>query len=60
MIRKRGPQKFALISSSGRTLGVHRSRAAAMRQETAINLSKARAAGHRVPPPPRPPRGRGR
>jgi len=49
MIRKRG-KKWALLSkSSGRVMGTHPTRAAAVRQERAVNLSKARAAGHRIP-----------
>jgi len=47
-IRKVG-DKFKLISGTGRTLGTHDTRAAATRQEKAINTSKARAAGHRIP-----------
>lgn len=51
-IVKRG-KKWALVSKkSGRTLGRHPSRAAAERQEAAINLSKARATGHRIPKRP--------
>lgn len=34
---------------TGRKLGTHPTRAAAERQEAAINISKARAAGHRIP-----------
>jgi hypothetical protein len=52
MIRKCGPRCFKLVSkSTGRTLGKHATRAKAKAQETAINLSKARAAGHDVPAP---------
>lgn len=47
-IRKVG-NKFKLISGTGRTLGTHDSRAAAARQEKAIQISKARAAGHPIP-----------
>ncbi len=48
-IRKRG-KKFVLKSKrSGRTLGTHSTRAKAEAQESAINISKARAAGHRIP-----------
>lgn len=51
-IKKRG-KKWALVSKkSGRTLGRHPSKAAAKRQEAAINISKARAAGHRIPKRP--------
>src|SRR5215468_8567971 len=52
MIVKRGKRYVLRSKESGRTLGVHPSRAAAERQETAINMSKARAAGHKLPPPP--------
>ena len=47
-VRKRGG-KYRLVSRRGKVLGTHRSRAAAKRQESAINISKARKAGHRVP-----------
>src|SRR5215475_1675182 len=52
MIEKRGKRYVLKSKDSGRTLGVHPSRRAAERQETAINMSKARAAGHKLPPPP--------
>jgi len=52
MIVKRGKRYVLKSKESGRTLGVHPSREAAERQETAINMSKARAAGHKLPPPP--------
>jgi hypothetical protein len=52
MIRKEHG-KFVLRASSGRALGHHASKAAAQAQERAINLAKARAAGHRVPPAPK-------
>jgi len=48
MIKKRGKKWVLLSKESGRVLGTHPSRAAAARQERAINLSKARAAGHRI------------
>lgn len=47
-IRKSG-SKFKLVSSTGKTLGTHKTRAEAKSQEDAINISKARAAGHRIP-----------
>ena len=47
-VRKRGT-KHVLVSGEGKVLGTHPSRAAAVRQETAINISKARKAGHRIP-----------
>jgi hypothetical protein len=50
MIVRVSKGRYALVSShSGRTLGTHRSVAAAKRQERAINLSKARAAGYAIP-----------
>jgi len=52
MIVRRGKRYVLRSKESGRTLGVHPTRAAAERQETAINMSKARAAGHKLPPPP--------
>jgi hypothetical protein len=48
MIRKEHG-KFVLRASSGLALGRHTTKAGAQRQETAINLAKARAAGHHVP-----------
>lgn len=48
-IVKRG-KKFVLVSKkTGRTLGTHTSRAEALRQETAISISKAKKAGHFIP-----------
>jgi hypothetical protein len=41
MIRKRG-KKFVVTSKSGRTLGTHRTRQAAVRQLGAVEASKAR------------------
>lgn len=52
MIRKRGKKWVLLSKSSGRVLGTHPTRAAAVRQERAINLSQARAAGHHIPRKP--------
>jgi hypothetical protein len=49
MIVKRGKQWCLLSKSSGRTLGCHPSRAQALAQEKAIQISKARAAGHFIP-----------
>jgi len=46
--------KFVLYSADGsKRLGVHESNVKAEAQETAIKLSKARAAGKQVPPPPK-------
>ena len=50
MIKKRGPKKWVLLSKkTGRVLGTHPTKASAERQEAAINISKARAAGHHIP-----------
>ncbi len=49
MIKKVG-KKWYLYSHDGKKiLGRHPTQAAAKRQEAAVNLSKARAAGHRIP-----------
>lgn len=51
MISKEG-NKFVLKSkTTGKVLGKHPSRAAALKQETAINLSKLRAQGVKIPKP---------
>ncbi len=47
-IRKRGG-KHVLVSRTGKTLGSHRTRAEAEAQESAVNISKAKKAGHRIP-----------
>jgi hypothetical protein len=50
MIVKVG-RKWALFSKkTGQRLGTHASRADAEAQEIAINISKARRAGHEIPP----------
>lgn len=41
--------KFVLRSRTGKVLGRHKTRREAEAQESAINISKARAAGHRIP-----------
>lgn len=52
MIKKRG-KKWVLVSKkTGRVLGTHPTKAGAERQEAAVNISKARAAGHRIPQKP--------
>jgi len=49
MIKKVG-KKWYLYSSDGKKiLGRHPTKASALRQERAVNISKARAAGHRIP-----------
>jgi hypothetical protein len=53
MIRKEHGKFVLRDQAGGRVLGRHATKVAAKRQETAVNLSKARASGHRVPPPPR-------
>jgi hypothetical protein len=49
-IRKQG-EKFLLISTDGKVLGTHNTRAAATEQESAVNISKARETGRRITPP---------
>ena len=49
MIQKRGNKWVLLSKSTGRVLGTHPSRADAMEQEKAIQISKARVAGHYIP-----------
>lgn len=41
-----------LLSSAGKVLGTHPSRAAAERQETAVQLSKLRKKGKKIPRKP--------
>lgn len=49
MIRKKG-SRFVLYTADGsRVLGTHPTKEAAEAQESAINISKARKAGHHVP-----------
>ena len=49
MIKKVG-KKWVLYNHDGtKILGRHPSEAAAQAQESAINISKARKAGHRIP-----------
>jgi hypothetical protein len=45
--------KWVLFSHEGRILGRHEHKWQAKAQETAINLSKARASGHRIPRRPK-------
>ncbi len=53
MIKKIG-SKWVLYDSKGtRVLGRHDTKEEALKQERAIQLSKARKAGHHIPPPPR-------
>lgn len=53
MIKKVG-SKWKLYTHDGkRVLGTHDTKASAEKQESAINISKARAAGHRIPRKPR-------
>lgn len=49
MIKKRGKKWVLKSKKTGRILGTHPSKAKAESQEAAINISKARAAGHRIP-----------
>jgi len=51
MIKKHG-RLWYLYSHEGKILGKHVSKLRAKAQEIAINLSKARAAGYRIPKKP--------
>ena len=52
MIKKSG-KKWVLYNHDGtKILGHHPTKASALRQERAITISKARAAGHRIPKRP--------
>jgi hypothetical protein len=56
----RARRKWWLYARDGRVLGRHASERDAMAQERAINIAKARRAGHRIPlvaPRRRQPRG---
>lgn len=49
VIKKEG-NKFVLYTKDGsKVLGKHATRGDAKRQEIAINISKARKAGHKIP-----------
>lgn len=49
MISKENGKYVLRSKSTGKVLGRHATRAGAMKQEAAINISKARAAGHKIP-----------
>jgi len=49
MIRKVGGKYVLYSRRGGRRLGTHRTRKAAIRQERAIQISKARRAGYDIP-----------
>jgi len=49
MIKKAGKGWILYNHDGTKILGHHKSKASAERQERAINISKARAAGHRIP-----------
>jgi hypothetical protein len=49
MIKKQGKTWVLYTKDGSRVLGRHKTRAEAVRQERAVNISKARAAGHRIP-----------
>ncbi len=51
MIEKRGTKWVLLSQTTGRVLGTHPTKKAALRQERAIQISKVRAAGHFIPQP---------
>lgn len=46
---KQSKGKYTLVSKSGKKLGTHDTKEEAVAQEHAVNISKARAAGHRIP-----------
>lgn len=50
-IVKKVGSKFQLQSHGGKVLGEHATEAEARQQETAINIAKARAAGHKIEKP---------
>jgi len=52
MIQKVG-KHWVLFSTSGKVLGTHRTKHEAVSQERAIQIAKARRAGHRIPRPAR-------
>ncbi len=49
MIQKREVGWVLLSRTTGRVLGRHKTKASALRQERAIQISKARASGHFIP-----------
>lgn len=49
MIKKRGSKWVLISKTTGKVLGTHGTKKEAEKQEAAINISKARAAGHRIP-----------
>lgn len=50
MVKKIKPGKWCLYTSDGsRILGCHPTKKACLRQERAVQISKARAAGHHIP-----------
>jgi len=49
MLKKCGNKWCLYSKSTGKLLGTHPTRANAMAQEAAINISKARKAGHNIP-----------
>ena len=51
MIERVG-RKWVLFSHEGKVLGAHPTKRAAEAQERAINITKGRRAGHRIPKPP--------
>ena len=49
MIRKRGSKYVVVSEHTGKTLGTHETKDDAQKQIDAINMGKARTAGHRLP-----------
>lgn len=48
-IKKRGGKQVLVSKKTGKVLGRHRTKAEAEAQESAIQISKARRAGHHIP-----------
>jgi hypothetical protein len=53
MIKKQGNQFVLYTKDGSKVLGKHGTRDDAVAQEMAINISKAREAGHFIPKPPK-------
>ena len=49
MLKKEGNMWNLYSKTTGKKLGSHPSRANALKQEMAIQISKARKAGHKIP-----------
>lgn len=49
MIKKKGSKHVLVSRKTGRVLGTHDTKEGALAQERAIQISKARARGHKIP-----------